>query len=65
MATYARLQQIDNANIVVELITPPAGVAIGNMFTPQFVATLIDVTQVVPQPQIGWIYTNTGTWTAP
>lgn len=66
MKSFAR---IDN-NIVVEMI--PAAIydadglnwhegdeiPIEKRFTPEFVATLIDVTDLDPYPQVGWSYNN-------
>jgi hypothetical protein len=68
MNTYARVSQINGADTVVEIITPPTidGVQlpIGEMFTPEFVAGLIDVTDVSPQPEQWWTYNGT-TFAAP
>lgn len=55
MATYAR---IDNG-VVVEIISPRlyddgTEIPIELRFTPQFVATLIDVTNEDPMPGVWW-----------
>ena len=58
MSTYAHIV----SGVVVEIITPSAPV--GQCYTAAFVATLVDVTAVSPQPQPGWTATETaGVWT--
>ena len=58
MSTYAHIV----SGVVVEIITPSA--PIGQCYTAAFVATLVDVTAVSPQPQPGWTATETaGVWT--
>lgn len=57
METYARVV----SGIVMEIIEPmtdSAGneIAIAKRFTSEFVATLVDVTTVSPQPACWWTY---------
>ncbi|CAN7471726.1 hypothetical protein [Paraburkholderia hospita] len=57
MKTYAR---IDNG-IVAEIIKPMADsegneIPIAERFTEEFVSTLVDVTDVAPQPSDWWTY---------
>ncbi|MDR9177897.1 hypothetical protein [Burkholderia multivorans] len=63
MKTYVRLATSKDGQIVAEVITPPVidgeQVAIGDMFTSEFVDSLIDVTDVSPQPQQWWTFNGT------
>ncbi|VWC14128.1 hypothetical protein BLA6993_05499 [Burkholderia lata] len=60
MKTYA---QIYNGR-VSEIIPPRLDYAGAEMpiearYTPQFVATLVDITSVSPSPRVGWTYDGT------
>lgn len=70
MHTYARI----DTGIVAEIIQPATWPATGGeipiaeRFTEELVATMVDVTNVSPQPVCGWSATETGgswTFTAP
>lgn len=55
MKTYARI----DSGVIVEIIEPatwPDGseIAIEDRFTPQFVESLVDITAVVPRPDVFW-----------
>jgi hypothetical protein len=68
MNVYARLQEINSLDTVVEIIVPPtiddAQVPIDEMFTPEFVAALVDVTSADPRPAQWWTASETnGVWT--
>lgn len=77
MHTYVRIENGAVAEIIepmtYDINSPPgceytynAGdeVPVGQRFVPEFVATLIDVTNVTPQPQYGWTATQSGeAWT--
>lgn len=57
MKTYARV----DGGIVVEIIGPMVDdngdeIEIDRRFTPQFVATLVDITTELPMPSEGWRY---------
>ncbi|WP_261535573.1 hypothetical protein [Burkholderia multivorans] len=58
MTTYARLDYVGETNMVVEVIEPPVidgtPLPIGEMFTAEFVATLVDITNIAPQPEQWW-----------
>ncbi|WP_250489992.1 hypothetical protein [Caballeronia sp. INML2] len=63
MSVYVRCQvtELQQKNVVFEIINPlfdsdGLEYPIKERFTPEFVATLIDVTNISPQPQQGWIY---------
>lgn len=65
MNTYAR---IDNG-FVVEIIGPVTNesgieIPITDRYTSEFVASLVNVTSITPQPQIGWSYVA-GVFAAP
>ena len=65
MQTYARIQN----DAVVEIIGPLTDeneneIPIAERFTPVLVATLVDVTNITPQPQQGWTAIEVdGGWT--
>ncbi|WP_063570019.1 hypothetical protein [Achromobacter ruhlandii] len=54
MEAYGRLHE----TMLVEIIVPPDGVSIHDMFHPDFVATLIDLSPFSPMPSIGDLYQN-------
>ena len=59
MSTYAR----PAAGVVFEIIQVTSA-AVGTLYPAAFVATLVDVTALSPQPQPGWAATQTaGVWT--
>lgn len=65
MKTYACV----NDGVVVEIIPPyllddGAYVSIENRYTPEYIDTLIDITEVGPKPAQGWSYDGT-TFAAP
>jgi hypothetical protein len=65
MKTYARIV----SGAVFEIIDPVSDasgneVPIDERFTPEFVATLVDITDVSPRPDQHWSATQSGqTWT--
>lgn len=71
MSIYARLQAIGGVETVVELIGPMSDsdgneIPINERYHPAFVATLIDVTAIAPQPQELWTTADGGkTFAAP
>lgn len=57
MATYARV--VDG--VVQEIILPARDdqgneIAIDDRYTPEFVASLVDITSITPQPECMWTY---------
>ncbi|SAL25753.1 Caudovirales tail fiber assembly protein [Caballeronia turbans] len=65
MKTYARIE----AGVVMEIIAPMADdeghdIPIEERFTPEFVATLVDVTDATPMPEQRWTYDG-ATFAAP
>lgn len=69
MHAYAQIQ----GGVVMEIIQPLTAldgteIPIGQRFTPEFVATLVDVTNISPMPACWWTATEAnGSWefTAP
>jgi Caudovirales tail fibre assembly protein, lambda gpK len=66
MKSYARLDH----DVVVEIITPPIDLegnqySIDVCYTPEFVATCIEVTNIDPQPEQGWVYNGVAVAPAP
>lgn len=60
MQTYARIQN----DVVAEIIGPLTDedgneIPIAERFTPQVVITLVDITDLDPQPQQWWTYDGT------
>lgn len=58
--TYVSIADTGTQVVVTEVIAPlwldGRYVPIGERYTATFVAELIDVTDTVPQPEVGWIY---------
>ena len=65
MHMYGRIED----GHIVEIIAPvtwPNGseIPVAQRFTPEIVATLVDITNVSPQPEYGWKATEkSGKWT--
>ncbi|WP_063568671.1 hypothetical protein [Achromobacter ruhlandii] len=60
MEAYGRLHE----TALVEIIIPPDGVSIHDMFHPDFVVTLLDLSPFSPAPSIGDLYLG-GVFVAP
>ncbi|WP_176048138.1 hypothetical protein [Burkholderia sp. BCC1644] len=61
MSTYARIGSIGGVDMVMEIIHPIEDdegneIPVTERFTPEFVATLVDVTSVAPTPDQWWTY---------
>ncbi|AKP88989.1 hypothetical protein [Achromobacter ruhlandii] len=54
MEAYGRLHE----TMLVEIIVPPDGVSIHDMFHPDFVELLVDLSPFSPLPSIGDLYEN-------
>lgn len=58
--TYASVADTGTAVVVTEIIPPLVldgrSIPIEERYHPTFVAGLIDVTDTVPQPEVGWLY---------
>jgi hypothetical protein len=58
--TYASIGNNGTAVVVTEIIPPVVlngrSIPIEERYHPNFVAGLIDITDIVPQPQVGWLY---------
>lgn len=54
MRTYVRTQKVDSLDTVAEVIS--AENDIDTLYHPDFVASLIEVTDMVPQPAVWWVY---------
>lgn len=53
MQIFARIDE----GTVVEIVYAPDGVDIATLYTPEFVATLINVNDFTPIPEVGWVAT--------
>jgi hypothetical protein len=66
--TYVRLQQIAGQEVVVEIISDVEGengsvTPVSDLYSADFVASLVDVSDFDPQPSFWWAGTQTsGTW---
>lgn len=66
--TYVRLQQIAGQEVVVEIISDVEGengsvTPVSDLYSADFVASLVDVSDFDPKPSFWWVGTQTsGTW---
>lgn len=56
MRTYVRTKEVDGVDTVVEVISTEGD--IHDLYHPDFVASLVEVTELSPQPAVWWTYTG-------